>query len=64
MQAPTANRLCYRHCFLTRFREEKIAFMKGLTGVLPRFSRKLKERKILGTLLEEARFLNPFMNRG
>jgi hypothetical protein len=42
-----------RSNFASKSREEKIAFMKGLTGVLPRFSKGLRERKILGALLEE-----------
>jgi hypothetical protein len=42
-----------RSNFASKPREEKIAFMKGLGGVLPRFSRGLRERKILGALLEE-----------
>ena len=42
-----------RSNFASKSREEKIAFMKGLTGVLGRFSKGLRERKILGALLEE-----------
>ncbi|EJD53253.1 kinase-like protein [Auricularia subglabra TFB-10046 SS5] len=39
--------------FASKTREEKIIFMKGLTGVLDRFSEGLKTRKILPSLLEE-----------
>ncbi|KZV84068.1 kinase-like protein [Exidia glandulosa HHB12029] len=39
--------------FASKTREEKIIFMKGLTGVLDRFSDGLKTRKILPSLLEE-----------
>ncbi|PVG01690.1 hypothetical protein CPB86DRAFT_823321 [Serendipita vermifera] len=42
-----------RSNFASKSREEKIAFMKGLTGVLPRFSKSLREKKILSALLEE-----------
>ncbi|KIM23753.1 hypothetical protein M408DRAFT_249795 [Serendipita vermifera MAFF 305830] len=42
-----------RSNFASKSREEKIAFMKGLTSVLSRFSKGLRERKILGALLEE-----------
>ncbi|CCA68430.1 related to bovine rhodopsin kinase and to YGR052w [Serendipita indica DSM 11827] len=42
-----------RSNFASKSREEKIAFMKGLNGVLDRFSRGLRERKILSALLEE-----------
>jgi len=49
-----------RSNFASKTREEKVAFMKGLTGVLPQFSKGLKERKILSALLEEVRhFYNP-----
>ena len=39
-------------------REEKISFMKGLTGVLGRFSEGLRIRKILPSLLEEVSALS------
>lgn len=42
-----------RSNFASKPREEKIAFMKGLMSVLDRFSKGLKERKILTALLEE-----------
>ncbi|KAF8501215.1 hypothetical protein JB92DRAFT_2977063 [Gautieria morchelliformis] len=42
-----------RSTFASKTREEKIAFMKGLSGVLPRFSDGLRTRKILPSLLEE-----------
>ncbi|KAG8822798.1 hypothetical protein FRC19_005201, partial [Serendipita sp. 401] len=42
-----------RSNFASKPREEKIAFMKGLTSVLDKFSRSLRERKILSALLEE-----------
>ncbi|KAI0306757.1 kinase-like domain-containing protein [Multifurca ochricompacta] len=42
-----------RSNFAAKSREEKIAFMKGLTGVLDRFSEGLRIRKILPSLLEE-----------
>lgn len=42
-----------RSNFSTKSREEKISFMKGLTGVLDRFSEGLRTRKILPTLVEE-----------
>lgn len=42
-----------RSNFTTKTREEKISFMKGLTGVLNKFSEGLKVRKILPSLLEE-----------
>ncbi|KZT43957.1 kinase-like protein [Sistotremastrum suecicum HHB10207 ss-3] len=42
-----------RSTFASKPREEKIAFMKGLKGVLDRFSDGLKTRKILPSLLEE-----------
>ncbi|KAF9456136.1 kinase-like domain-containing protein [Collybia nuda] len=42
-----------RSNFTSKTREEKISFMKGLTGVLARFSEGLRTRKILPTLLEE-----------
>lgn len=42
-----------RSNFAAKTREEKISFMKGLTGVLSRFSEGLRIRKILPTLLEE-----------
>lgn len=42
-----------RSNFTTKTREEKISFMKGLAGVLDRFSDGLKTRKILPSLLEE-----------
>ncbi|CAA7267966.1 unnamed protein product [Cyclocybe aegerita] len=42
-----------RSNFTAKTREEKISFMKGLTGVLDRFSDGLQTRKILPSLLEE-----------
>ncbi|KAF8584105.1 kinase-like protein [Ramaria rubella] len=42
-----------RSTFASKTREEKIAFMKGLSGVLPRFSDGLRTRKILPSLVEE-----------
>lgn len=42
-----------RSTFASKTREEKITFMKGLTGVLDRFSEGLKTRKILPSLVEE-----------
>ncbi|GJJ12295.1 hypothetical protein Clacol_006536 [Clathrus columnatus] len=42
-----------RSTFASKTREEKIAFMKGLTGVLPTFSDGLRTRKILPSLIEE-----------
>ncbi|EAU88393.1 other/SCY1 protein kinase [Coprinopsis cinerea okayama7 len=42
-----------RSNFTAKTREEKISFMKGLTGVLNRFSEGLQTRKILPSLLEE-----------
>ncbi|KAJ3572805.1 hypothetical protein NP233_g2841 [Leucocoprinus birnbaumii] len=42
-----------RSNFTAKTREEKISFMKGLTGVLDRFSEGLRTRKILPSLLEE-----------
>ncbi|TDL27250.1 kinase-like protein [Rickenella mellea] len=42
-----------RSTFASKSREEKITFMKGLTGVLERFSEGLRTRKILPSLLEE-----------
>ncbi|KAL5533231.1 PPK32 [Sanghuangporus sanghuang] len=42
-----------RSTFASKTREEKITFMKGLTGVLDKFSEGLKTRKILPSLLEE-----------
>lgn len=42
-----------RSNFAAKSREEKISFMKGLSGVLDRFSEGLRIRKILPTLLEE-----------
>jgi SCY1-like protein 2 len=42
-----------RSNFAAKSREEKISFMKGLTGVLDRFSEGLRVRKILPSLLEE-----------
>ncbi|KAI6043048.1 kinase-like domain-containing protein [Pisolithus marmoratus] len=42
-----------RSNFTTKTREEKISFMKGLTGVLNKFSEGLRVRKILPSLLEE-----------
>lgn len=46
-----------RSNFAAKSREEKISFMKGLTGVLDRFSEGLRVRKILPTLLEEVRIM-------
>ncbi|KAG9015727.1 hypothetical protein FRB95_009223 [Tulasnella sp. JGI-2019a] len=42
-----------RSNFASKTREEKVAFMKGLNTVLPRFSEGMKRRKILPSLLEE-----------
>lgn len=42
-----------RSNFASKSREEKVAFMKGLTTVLGRFSEGMKRRKILPSLLEE-----------
>ncbi|KAH8117221.1 kinase-like protein [Phellopilus nigrolimitatus] len=42
-----------RSTFASKSQEEKISFMKGLTGVLSRFSEGLKSRKILPSLVEE-----------
>ncbi|KIL69577.1 hypothetical protein M378DRAFT_683459 [Amanita muscaria Koide BX008] len=42
-----------RSNFTAKTREEKISFMKGLVGVLERFSQGLRTRKILPSLLEE-----------
>ncbi|GLB35144.1 putative protein tyrosine kinase [Lyophyllum shimeji] len=42
-----------RSNFTSKTREEKISFMKGLTGVLDKFSEGLRIRKILPSLLEE-----------
>lgn len=44
-----------RSNFASKTREEKVAFMKGLTTVLDRFSEGMKRRKILPSLLEEVR---------
>lgn len=44
-----------RSTFASKSREEKVAFMKGLAGVLPRFSDGLRTRKILPSLVEEVR---------
>lgn len=50
-----------RSTFAQKSREEKISFMKGLTGVLDRFSDGLKTRKILPSLVEEViHFINLF----
>lgn len=42
-----------RSTFASKSREEKSAFMKGLSGVLPNFSDGLRTRKILPSLIEE-----------
>ncbi|KAG6832720.1 hypothetical protein H0H92_012292 [Tricholoma furcatifolium] len=42
-----------RSVFTSKTREEKISFMKGLTGVLDKFSEGLQTRKILPSLVEE-----------
>lgn len=42
-----------RSNFTAKTREEKISFMKGLAGVLDRFSEGLRTRKVLPSLLEE-----------
>ena len=42
-----------RSNFAAKSREEKISFMRGLTGVLDKFSVGLRVRKILPSLLEE-----------
>ncbi|KIY43669.1 kinase-like protein [Fistulina hepatica ATCC 64428] len=47
-----------RSNFTAKTREEKISFMKGLTGVLDRFSEGLRTRKILPSLLEEMKDFN------
>ncbi|PFH49107.1 hypothetical protein AMATHDRAFT_76388 [Amanita thiersii Skay4041] len=47
-----------RSNFTAKTREEKIAFMKGLTNVLDRFSDGLRTRKILPSLLEEMKDFN------
>ncbi|KAF5330778.1 hypothetical protein D9619_005657 [Psilocybe cf. subviscida] len=47
-----------RSNFTAKTREEKISFMKGLTGVLDRFSEGLRSRKILPSLLEEMKDIN------
>lgn len=46
-----------RSTFASKTREEKITFMKGLTGVLDKFSEGLKTRKILPSLLEEVSYV-------
>ncbi|KAF9052742.1 kinase-like domain-containing protein [Panaeolus papilionaceus] len=46
-----------RSNFTAKTREEKVSFMKGLTGVLDRFSDGLRTRKILPSLLEEMKDL-------
>jgi len=45
-----------RSNFTAKTREEKISFMKGLTGVLDKFSDGLRTRKILPSLVEEVSF--------
>ena len=50
-----------RSNFASKPREEKIAFMKGLTSVLGRFSEGLRARKILPSLLEEVGSLFPLI---
>ena len=47
-----------RSNFAAKSREEKISFMKGLKGVLERFSEGLQRRKILPSLLEEMKDTN------
>ncbi|KIM57078.1 hypothetical protein SCLCIDRAFT_1219748 [Scleroderma citrinum Foug A] len=47
-----------RSNFTTKTREEKISFMKGLTGMLNKFSEGLRVRKILPSLLEEMKDTN------
>ncbi|KAF9001944.1 kinase-like domain-containing protein [Cyathus striatus] len=47
-----------RSNFTAKTREEKISFMKGLSGVLDRFSEGLRTRKILPSLLEEMKDSN------
>ncbi|KAF6764989.1 other/SCY1 protein kinase [Ephemerocybe angulata] len=47
-----------RSNFTAKTREEKISFMKGLTGVMNRFSEGLQTRKILPSLLEEMKDTN------
>jgi SCY1-like protein 2 len=42
-----------RATFATQGRADKISFLRGLTGVLPRFSVSLRARKILPSLVEE-----------
>jgi SCY1-like protein 2 len=41
--------------FAPKPREEKIAFMKGLQTVLPRFSEGMRRRKVLPSILAEVR---------
>lgn len=48
-----------RSNFTAKTRGEKVSFMKGLTGVLDRFSEGLRMRKILPSLLEEVSFPRP-----
>ncbi|KAF9532378.1 other/SCY1 protein kinase [Crepidotus variabilis] len=47
-----------RSNFTAKTREEKISFMKGLAGVLDKFSEGLRTRKILPSLLEEMKDTN------
>ncbi|KAJ7286048.1 kinase-like domain-containing protein [Mycena rebaudengoi] len=52
-----------RSNFAAKTREEKISFMKGLVGVLDKFSEGLRTRKILSSLLEEMKdtYLLPYI---
>jgi SCY1-like protein 2 len=53
-----------RTTFAAKPQEEKIGFMKGLTGVMDRFSESLKERKLLPSLLEEVCQFTPDTCKG
>ena len=44
-----------RSSFSVQSLEAQISFLKGLVGVLPRFSEKVRRKKILPSLLEEGR---------
>lgn len=52
-----------RSNFTAKTREEKISFMKGLAGVLGRFSEGLRIRKILPSLVEEVQCLTAVETR-
>ena len=47
--------------FTPKPREEKIAFMKGLQTVLPRFSEGMRKRKILPSILAEVKLSVPLL---